>query len=65
LIALFKWEHHFDPEYPHIRFFTRKSLEKIARKAGFRDLAFARCGMSRPLRDFLVPTNLLLRAIKT
>jgi 2-polyprenyl-6-hydroxyphenyl methylase/3-demethylubiquinone-9 3-methyltransferase len=65
LIALFKWEHHFDPEYPHIRFFTNKSLEKITRKAGFRDMEFRSCGMSRPLRDFFVPTNILMRATKS
>lgn len=62
LIALFKWDHHFDPEYPHLRFFTERSLGRIAVKAGFPVLKFRSCGMSRPLRDFFVPTNLLMRA---
>lgn len=62
LIAFFKWDHHFDPEYPHIRFFTENTLSKLARKAGFRDLKFKTCGMQRPIRDFFVPTNLLMRA---
>ena len=65
LIALFKWEHHFDPEYPHIRFFNNQSLGKITRKAGFREMEFGRCGMSQPLRDFFVPTNILMRATKS
>lgn len=65
LIALFKWEHHFDPEYPHLRFFTDRSLGTIARKAGFSEVKFTTCGMSKPLRDFLIPTNLLMRATKS
>lgn len=64
LIALFKWEHHFDPEYPHLRFFTDRSLGGITRKAGFSAVKFEHCGMSLPLRDFLVPTNILMRATK-
>ncbi|MBC7365272.1 MAG: class I SAM-dependent methyltransferase [Undibacterium sp.] len=64
LIALFKWERHFDPEYPHLRFFTAASLGRIALKAGFPAPAFRTCGMSRPLRDFFVPTNLLMGATK-
>jgi 2-polyprenyl-6-hydroxyphenyl methylase/3-demethylubiquinone-9 3-methyltransferase len=63
-IALFKWDHHFDPEYPHIRFFTRNTLSRIVAKAGFADLQLATCGMGQPLRDFFIPTNLLLRASK-
>ena len=34
-IALFKWDRHFDPEYPHIRFFTKNTLGGLATKAGF------------------------------
>ena len=63
-IALFKWDHHFDPEYPHIRFFTKTTLARIAAKAGFADLVFQTCGMGQPIRDLLIPTNLLLRASK-
>ncbi|HEV3409130.1 MAG TPA: class I SAM-dependent methyltransferase [Chthoniobacterales bacterium] len=63
-IALFKWDHHFDPEYPHIRFFTRNTLGNLARKAGFAEIELETCGMRQPLRDFFIPTNLLLRARK-
>ena len=64
LIALFKWDHHFDPEYPHIRFFTKRTLEQLTRKAGFHDIAISSCGMSRPVRDLFVPTNILMVASK-
>lgn len=63
-IALFKWDHHFDPEYPHIRFFTKKTLSNLVKKAGFEEIEMSTCGMSRPLRDLLIPTNLLLKAKK-
>lgn len=63
-IALFKWDHHFNPEYPHIRFFTRNTLQTLCEKAGFASITTTTCGMSRPLRDLLIPTNLLLRATK-
>jgi ubiquinone/menaquinone biosynthesis C-methylase UbiE len=64
MIALFKWDHHFDPEYPHIRFFTKRTLERLTRKAGFSNIATSTCGMSRPFRDLLIPTNILMLAIK-
>lgn len=60
MIALFKWDHHFDPEYPHIRFFTKCTLDRLTRKAGFNDIAISTCGMSRPFRDLLIPTNILM-----
>ena len=63
-IALFKWDHHFDPEYPHIRFFTKNTLRRLCEKAGFSAILMRTCGMNRPLRDLLIPTNLLLRATK-
>lgn len=65
MIALFKWDHHFDPEYPHIRFFTKRTLENLTRKAGFNNVAISTCGMSRPVRDLLIPTNILMLATKT
>lgn len=64
LIALFKWEEHFAPTGPHIRFFTKKSLGTIARAAGFTDIKIRTCGIGRPLRDRLVATNILLSARK-
>jgi ubiquinone/menaquinone biosynthesis C-methylase UbiE len=64
MIALFKWNRHFDPEYPHIRFFSKRTLQHLTRKAGFDNIAILTCGMSRPLRDLLIPTNILMRATK-
>jgi SAM-dependent methyltransferase len=62
LIALFKWDVHFAPSNPHIRFYTNSSLSRIAAKAGFEAIKIKTCGMGQPLRDFFVPTNILLRA---
>ena len=64
LIALFKWDVHFAPSNPHIRFYTNNSLTKIAAKAGFEAIRIQTCGMGQPVRDFFVPTNILLRATK-
>ncbi len=63
-IALFKWDHHFDPEYPHIRFFTKNTLGRLCAKAGMADIRMTTCGMNQPLRDLFIPTNLLVRATK-
>lgn len=63
-IALFKWDHHFDPEYPHTRFFTKNTLGRLAAKAGFLQAEMTTCGMNKPWRDLLIPTNLLLTARK-
>ena len=64
LIALFRWDEHFSPSNPHVRFFTRKTLSRLATSAGFAEIATTTCGMNRPLRDLLVPTNILLKARK-
>ena len=64
LIALFKWDEHFVPSNPHIRFYTERTLSRLAEAAGFRSIRIKTCGMGRPLRDLLVPTNILLRATK-
>jgi len=64
LIALFKWDEHFAPANPHIRFYTNGTLSRLAAAAGFRDVRIKTCGMGQPLRDFFVPTNILLRATK-
>lgn len=62
MISLFKWDHHFDPEYPHVRFFTKNTLARITEKAGFKNLGLSTCGMNQPLRDLLIPTNILMSA---
>jgi 2-polyprenyl-3-methyl-5-hydroxy-6-metoxy-1,4-benzoquinol methylase len=64
LIALFKWDEHFSPTNPHIRFFTRKTLSQLAASAGFVEIETKTCGMNKPLRDLIVPTNILLKARK-
>jgi len=62
LIALFKWDVHFAPGNPHIRFYTKRTLSRLAEGAGFESLRLKTCGMRRPWRDLFVPTNILLRA---
>jgi len=64
LIALFKWDEHFSPDSPHIRFFTRKTLSQLAASAGFVEIERATCGMNQPLRDLIGATNSLLKARK-
>jgi len=36
IIAFFRFEKHFDPEFPHYRFYTLKSLRKVLEKRGFK-----------------------------
>jgi SAM-dependent methyltransferase len=62
LIALFKWDEHFAPGNPHIRFYTKRTLGRLVGAAGFGEIRIRTCGMSRPARDLFVPTNILLRA---
>lgn len=64
LIALFKWNEHFSPTNPHIRFFTRSTLTQLAASAGFTGIKTGTCGMNKPWRDLFVPTNILLQARK-
>lgn len=64
LIALFKWDEHFVPSNPHIRFYTKGTLGRMAEKAGFEDVSMKTCGMGIPMRDLFVPTNILLRGHK-
>ena len=35
IIALYNFERHFDPEFPHLRFYTLKSLRTVLKKRGF------------------------------
>jgi len=36
LLTLHKFEEHFDPEFPHLRFYSVKSLKSVLEKRGFR-----------------------------
>lgn len=61
-IAAFAFDKHYDPDYPHIRFFTSKSLTALAARAGLRLVEIGSCGSGLGLRDVLFPTNLLMVA---
>jgi SAM-dependent methyltransferase len=63
-IASFAFEKHYDPEYPHVRFFTSGSLSGLATKAGLRIVEMGTCGSNLGVRDILFPTNLLMVAEK-
>jgi SAM-dependent methyltransferase len=66
-IALFAFERHYDPTYPHLRFFTRKSLTRIVEQAGLSVESVRTCGSGlgfMSLRDLISPTNILLRSRK-
>jgi 2-polyprenyl-6-hydroxyphenyl methylase/3-demethylubiquinone-9 3-methyltransferase len=64
LIALFKWDKHFAPTHPHVRFFTRNTLGQVTAAAGFQEIEITTCGMNKPLRDLFIATNFLLKARK-
>ena len=62
LIALFKFEEHYDPYYPHVRFFTECSLRDMLLKTGYSSIQVDTCGLGKPIRDMFVKTNLLVNA---
>jgi len=49
LIALVGFEGHFDPDFSPIRFFTRQSLERCLRRAGFEPVAWQAIGQMWPV----------------
>jgi len=59
LIALFRFDRHFDPQGPHIRFFSRSSLTHLLRDAGFRSFKYFYLG-----RLFPVSKNLVIMTAK-
>ncbi len=64
LIALLKWDAHFAPNNPHLRFFTKNTLRAVVAGAGFARIVLQTCGMGKPVRDLFIPTNILLTAEK-
>ena len=64
LIALFKWDEHFSPSNPRIRYFTKHTLAKLTRQAGFTGIRTATGGAVRRIAGELVPRSLMLRAKK-
>jgi SAM-dependent methyltransferase len=63
-IALFAFDRHYDPTYPHIRFFTKKTLSTLVCRANLDPIVVTSCGSGLGIRDLIVPTNLLLAATK-
>jgi ubiquinone/menaquinone biosynthesis C-methylase UbiE len=63
-IALFNWNEHFAPDSQQTRFFTEKTLTRLAKRSGFRDITVETCRSTRPSRDFFAPSDLLLSAKK-
>jgi len=59
MIALFRFDRHFDPQGPHIRFFSRNTLTNLLREAGFRSFKYFYLG-----RVFPVSQNLVVMAAK-
>lgn len=59
LIALFLFEKHFDPEFPHYRFYSRKSLRAVLEKRGFEVVEVAHIG-----RIHLVANTIFVAARK-
>jgi SAM-dependent methyltransferase len=63
-IALFAFEKHYNPDYPHIRFFTQNTLRQILVRHGFIIDFMGSCGSELGIRDWFVPTNILCVARK-
>jgi SAM-dependent methyltransferase len=51
LIALLRYDAHYDPLGQHVRFYTRRSLTSALRATGFRDVRLASLGGPPLLRQ--------------
>lgn len=51
LISLYRFEKHFDPEFPHLRFYTLKSLKSVLEKRGFNIEKVKYFGRIKPLAN--------------
>lgn len=49
IIAICNFESHFDPEFPHLRFYTANSLRRILERRGFRIQSVNYVGRIRPI----------------
>ena len=55
VIAFFYFDRHYNPTWQHIRFFTKRSLEKICQEQGFTPIKWSRVGRIPSLaRSFFV-----------
>jgi len=65
LTTMFRWNQQFIPAESCLHFFTKKTLEKTARNAGFTSLRLKTCSLYNPLHDLFIPTSILLKAEKS
>lgn len=65
MIALFRFEEHFDPEFPHYRFYTLKSLKSVLEKRGFRMIRVKYIGRVRPFSNnmFVIAEKILSKCV--
>jgi len=49
IISLCNFESHFNPEFPHLRFYTVKSLKSVLERRGFKMLSVKYIGRIRPI----------------
>ena len=55
VITLLRFDRHFNPELSHVRFFTRVTLDKCLRRAGFIPVSWAGVGRAWPIwKSFFV-----------
>jgi SAM-dependent methyltransferase len=52
-IVLFKFEKHFNPEFPHYRFYSKKSLNTVLAKRGFKIAEVDYIGRVRPVANVM------------
>ncbi len=57
LISLFCFEKHFDPEFPHLRFYTLHSLRNVLEKRGFHIEKVDYVGRIRPIACGMIVTS--------
>ena len=51
MISLYRFEKHFDPEFPHLRFYTLNSLKSVLEKRGFNIEGVKYIGRIKPLAN--------------
>jgi ubiquinone/menaquinone biosynthesis C-methylase UbiE len=64
LIALFNWDEHFTATTPRVRYFTKRTLARLTREAGFTAVQLTTSRPARKVAGRFAPPNLLLKARK-
>jgi len=54
IISLCNFEKHFDPEFPHLRFYSMKSLASILKKRGFEIVSVNYIGRIKPIANSML-----------